>query len=94
MKADYESKTFTTPPCRLTYAWLVEPDTKYPPAVYKVTAHINAKDASDLEQELEAYYAGYMDHLASTGPGKKLELNDKLGSLKRTIRNGQCFPSR
>ena len=38
MKADFESKTFTTPPCRLTYAWLVEPDTKYPPAVYKVTA--------------------------------------------------------
>ena len=42
----FDSLTLTTPPCRLTYAWLVEPDTKYPPAVYKVTAHIPAEQAA------------------------------------------------
>ena len=91
MKADFESKTFTTPPCRLTYAWLVEPDTKYPPAVYKVTAHIDAKDSTDLEQELEAYHASYLEHLASTGPGKKLELNDKPWKLEEDDQKRAVF---
>ena len=73
----FDSLTLTTPPCRLTYAWLVEPDTKYPPAVYKVTAHIPAEQAAEIAEQLDAYYASYMQHLSGSAPGTKLQLNDK-----------------
>lgn len=73
----FDSQTLTTPPCRLTYAWLVEPDTKYPPAVYKVTAHVPAEAATELAEELDRYYAAYMQHLSGGAPGTKLQLNDK-----------------
>tara|TARA_R100000781_G_scaffold861_1_gene1452 strand:+ start:3302 stop:3958 length:657 start_codon:yes stop_codon:yes gene_type:complete len=63
----------TTPEdTRLTYSWLVNPDDKFPPARWQVTAVIpNSPAAVELGEKLDTFFLDFKKALKATYPDKQ-----------------------
>ena len=70
---DLKPIQLTTPDdTRLTYAWLVEADNKYPPARWQVTAVIpNSPRAIEIGEQLDTYNLNFKKALKAAFPDKK-----------------------
>lgn len=62
----------TTPVCKLLYPKLIEPETKFnPEGAYKLTAVVDAADAAELADALDALLTKHKASLKAQDPGKK-----------------------
>jgi hypothetical protein len=67
----------TTPVCKFQYPKLIEPETKFnPEGVYKVTAVLDAEDATDIADQLDQLLTRHKDSLKAQAPSQKFKLAD------------------
>ena len=69
-----EQIKLTTPRCQFQYSWLVDPDTKFEPASWKVTALIPAESSVEIEKALGELLESWKKQLKSATPDKKFKL--------------------
>ncbi len=67
----------TTPVCKFQYPKLIEPETKFnPEGAYKVTAVIDAADATDIADQLDQLLNRHKESLKVQAPSQKFKLAD------------------
>lgn len=67
----------TTPVCKFQYPKLIEPETKFnPEGVYKVTAVLDAADATDIADQLDSLLTRHKESLKLQAPSQKFKLAD------------------
>lgn len=67
----------TTPPCRLQYPKLIEPDAKFnPEGVFRVTGVLDAADADNISTQLDELLAKHKESLKAQAPTQKFKLAD------------------
>lgn len=67
----------TTPVCKFQYPKLIEPETKFnPEGVYKVTAVLDAADATDIADQLDSLLTRHKESLKIQAPSQKFKLAD------------------
>jgi hypothetical protein len=67
----------TTPVCKFQYPKLIEPETKFnPEGVYKVTAVLDAADATDIADQLDQLLNRHKESLKVQAPSQKFKLAD------------------
>ena len=67
----------TTPVCKFQYPKLIEPETKFnPEGVYKVTAALDAEDATDIANQLDQLLTRHKESLKTQAPTQKFKLAD------------------